>query len=844
MHSDTPSQPDSQKDWLHRVSTKAFGTIFVASVVLGLVVPYPGKPTDVAGLLGSSLTAPVFALLVALLAAGVITVLGNAHSKTRTQSIFFIVWCVACAALFITIRARAYLKRDDAEYRERVRRSLQTYNGDGVGSESSPDWIPLAALDDGDVHLLRGWWLAEKKHDYSAAALEFSAAERAGLGLQRAATLGKTTVTDLGRFEERPLYRVALSPRASGSPDDFLGASQHHGFIDRSGTLVIQPAWDYCKDFSEGLAAFKKGGKWGFIDQDGNEKIAPQWASVRGSFREGTAAVCDAAGKWGIIDRDGNMLVHPAWAAATPFHQGRAVVTDSDGSQRIVSSDGEISAGRWKSVSFFAEGFAVIQNEDGFYGLMNRAGKIVIEPRLKCLDPYSEGLAKIEDFDGKVGFLGYDGVAIQPAWSDASNFSEGRAMVTFSGPAGQEQHGFIDTTGRLLFDLHALAPSPTTRDTYLSAYNFSEGLAEVSVHVYPKEGDFERRSGYIDREGQIVIPLQWESAGPFCEGIATVYRQRKYGYIDKSGAPVTPIRWDYAGRFDNDLAPVLERIDRTARARLSYVNRDGVVIWSKACDYYPPPEAADRTTDVIIGADGTDVGDALGEGKSGSIIAFPLGTDVFVRMVWCGPGVFTMGSPQTERSREPNEDQVGVTITQGFWLAKYECTNKQWLAVMPHIGTDRGVHEPAQHMLTAEIFDCVRKLNQKSPLPNGWHWSLPTEAQWEYACRAGTSTRAWFGEIDDHTHMSSGTDCGLFPANPWGFYDMPGNAKELTCTPYLDKMVGGFDPGQWDESANFFVVKDDEGRAAFRTSEPTRTGDKVWLLSRPRVGFRLAIVRD
>jgi formylglycine-generating enzyme required for sulfatase activity len=161
-------------------------------------------------------------------------------------------------------------------------------------------------------------------------------------------------------------------------------------------------------------------------------------------------------------------------------------------------------------------------------------------------------------------------------------------------------------------------------------------------------------------------------------------------------------------------------------------------------------------------------------------------------MLWVNPGTFMMGSPTTESGRKNSETQHQVTLTQGYWLGKYEVTQAQWEKVMrnnpSHFkGADRPVERASWNDATSfceKLTEMERKMGR---LPVGMAYQLPTEAQWEFACRAGTTTVYAFGDslTSDQANIRGGpnetTDIGKYPANPWGFYDMHGNVREWSA---------------------------------------------------------------
>ena len=127
-----------------------------------------------------------------------------------------------------------------------------------------------------------------------------------------------------------------------------------------------------------------------------------------------------------------------------------------------------------------------------------------------------------------------------------------------------------------------------------------------------------------------------------------------------------------------------------------------------------------------------------------------------IKLCWCPPGKFTMGSPCSEPERRPGEDQVEVTLTRGFWMSKYEATQGQWKRVVGKLPGDltaelpEGGDFPVGNVNFAEAEGFCQKLTEfghrGGGLPKDWEFRLPTEAQWEYACRAGTTTATSFGD--------------------------------------------------------------------------------------------------
>ncbi len=158
---------------------------------------------------------------------------------------------------------------------------------------------------------------------------------------------------------------------------------------------------------------------------------------------------------------------------------------------------------------------------------------------------------------------------------------------------------------------------------------------------------------------------------------------------------------------------------------------------------------------------------------------------------WCPAGTFTMGSPEDEKDRDSDETQHKVTLTKGFWMLETEVTQKQWKAVMgslPDCGF-KGDNLPVECVSWNDCQEFCKKCTQL-----GLPVQLPTEAQWEYACRAG-STGAYAGNLDEMAWYSSNSGSTTHPvgtkkANAWGLYDMHGNVWEWCQDWYGDYPSG------------------------------------------------------
>jgi formylglycine-generating enzyme required for sulfatase activity len=146
-------------------------------------------------------------------------------------------------------------------------------------------------------------------------------------------------------------------------------------------------------------------------------------------------------------------------------------------------------------------------------------------------------------------------------------------------------------------------------------------------------------------------------------------------------------------------------------------------------------------------------------------------------------GSFAMGSPENEANRNSDETQRTITLTKPFHLGVTEITQAQWLAVMDTRPSDfEGANLPVEQVSYDDATEFCKKLSATNPK---WDYRLPTEAEWEYACRAGTTTAYYWGDAspDDYAWHEGNSDEKTHPIatkkpNAWGLYDMSGNVWE------------------------------------------------------------------
>lgn len=270
----------------------------------------------------------------------------------------------------------------------------------------------------------------------------------------------------------------------------------------------------------------------------------------------------------------------------------------------------------------------------------------------------------------------------------------------------------------------------------------------------------------------------------------------------------------------------------------------------------PIPEMVGSVEPSVV----TEVTPAAGDTFIESHIQMPMG--------WVPAGCFQMGSPMDEVGREPHEIQHQRCLEKGFWLGHFEVTNAQFRQFRE--AHDSGIvmgnsfnddDQPAVQVSWHDAMAFARWLSVES----GFSYRLPDEIEWEYAARAGTTTARYWGDdpqnaceyanASDRSHYrlaeeSGGHPCddaevvtaevGSYEPNPWGFYDMLGNAFEWTCSVYQEdprNTADGCPPEDLQDNervlrGSSWVGQPASTRAAHRRSWPAEEARDV-------IGFRL-----
>ena len=236
------------------------------------------------------------------------------------------------------------------------------------------------------------------------------------------------------------------------------------------------------------------------------------------------------------------------------------------------------------------------------------------------------------------------------------------------------------------------------------------------------------------------------------------------------------------------LADWLEENDDPRRAELLRLHRK---LLATGCEPETPPERADWQRRVV---------ELLGVGVRPCVPQHALTLPGRVPLIgaFVPPGPFLMGGAEFDSEKPVHR----VTLTAGLFLGVHPVTQAQWAAVM---GTEpsrfKGPNKPVETVSWEDAQEFCAKLTAHSA--GQVSVRLPTEAEWEHACRAGTTTHYHFGDVPsadvanyNGTYTWNGspkgknrkktTDVGSFPANPWGLYDLHGNVREWCADEYAE----------------------------------------------------------
>ena len=317
------------------------------------------------------------------------------------------------------------------------------------------------------------------------------------------------------------------------------------GFIDQAGNVVVSFQYDDVQNFSEGLAVVSSGGKYGFIDQTGREVVHCKYGSAE-SFSNGRALVYNSAeAYYGYVDQAGNEIIPCQYSDARSFSEGFALVRagnawtviDSMGNKMLPEQYQVLTMGNWEKNPLVNGAVLVWDNQTNAQYLFNVAGLVIPLDRYTIPEGFSDGLIRVEDADAAGnwawGFMDSMGNMVIPCQNaSVQPFCEGFARAQmFDG-----KEGFIDKAGNFV---------PVEGKSITS--DFSEGFAAVCSNASGRA-----RYGFIDTAGREVVPCNYANVKGFSQGVAAVMNfEGKWGLVDQAGNGIVPCQYALIGHRDD-----------------------------------------------------------------------------------------------------------------------------------------------------------------------------------------------------------------------------------------------------------------------------------------------------
>jgi len=350
-----------------------------------------------------------------------------------------------------------------------------------------------------------------------------------------------------------------------------------HRRLNRGGYKRVQAFYDRTGRRIEGL-------KLGYM-------LGGVWWQGQAIFSDGlaSASLDDENDLIGFVDRAGRVVIPFQYYYTFPFSDGRAVaaVNDSNDYKKrrvgLIDRQGRwiVPAGKYKKVRSCNEGRCAFQMPIRAarwdpWGFLDANGSVVVQPRFRNVEDYSEGLSLVDD-GNSMSFIDRQGrtaFRLPDNVQNADSFSCGRAMVVVGTRRPKPAEDDVSEMGmpewsNLRTGFISPEGSMVIKPVYTAAGSFTEGLAPVSMTKDARftscedeidglpafsAGGKSQKWGFIDTTGKLVIPMKFTWVSQFSDGLARVYDKGKWGFIDKTGAFVIPPRYEWVKSFKNGIA--------------------------------------------------------------------------------------------------------------------------------------------------------------------------------------------------------------------------------------------------------------------------------------------------
>ncbi len=339
------------------------------------------------------------------------------------------------------------------------------------------------------------------------------------------------------------------------------------GFIDKEGNWLKEAKYETALDFGMGVSRVRMDGKWGAINKDYKTIVEPKYDFIEPLFiLNGRTYLAIGKNKvqMGFIDPKGEISIKPQFEKAGSFHNGLVKIF-ADGKWGYANTIGEIVIQpQYKEVGDFHEGIARVRDKR-WWGFIDSLGNPITKQKYLRAGDFNEGLAWVQD-EKFFGFVDRTGaMVVKPAYSAVADFSEGLApakrkgrygMINKSGnwvlsPKYYRIGGFHDSLAVVqekgTFGLINPKGEFVVRPSFNEIADFSEGLAKFKNGLL---------YGYLDRNGNSQIESQFPNAGDFSCGRAPIFVKGSWGYIDTTGQVAIPVEFPKVMPFSENRAAI------------------------------------------------------------------------------------------------------------------------------------------------------------------------------------------------------------------------------------------------------------------------------------------------
>jgi hypothetical protein len=335
-------------------------------------------------------------------------------------------------------------------------------------------------------------------------------------------------------------------------------------------TKIATLDYSYIYNLSEGMIGVTLGTGYGMIDRTGKEIIAPRLGAIK-QFNNGLARASADGVKWGLINKEGEAIVHlTSYMDIGDFVDGFAVVetvkpkAGGMAKYTFISEEGIEDSGErsyfdvkeaQEGLIAFSDYNFLLNYERKYWGFIDTKCNVVIENKYRDVGNFSEGLAAMRLYgNNNWGFIdetGEEVISVLQGSLWVGEFSEGFVRFT-----NGSTYGYMDRNGDKLIPAQ-----------FQEAEDFHDGLAKVKQNGY---------YGYIDKTGNVVVPLEYLRVGNFSEGLAWVTtKEYEYGFADKTGDLVIPTQYNDARDFNNGIAAVAVMDMEENDLKWGFIDKDG-----------------------------------------------------------------------------------------------------------------------------------------------------------------------------------------------------------------------------------------------------------------------------